>query len=179
MSACTGRGRPATLSCFGTAYPTRVGGRYGQGEATDNAKPFMEWLCNKERGPGAMANLRFGVRVHTLLHPRDCSLPAYARRHACTGVHVEADHDRACPCTRNTRSTRTLKGSHAASWRPLRYIALTEVLVSSLRTQLFGLGNRTTYPERFQAASRAFDRRVRELGALPIVERGEGDDNGG
>ena len=43
---------------------------------------------------------------------------------------------------------------------------------------MFGLGNQKTYPERFQAVGRAVDRRMLELGASAIVDRGEGDDNG-
>jgi sulfite reductase alpha subunit-like flavoprotein len=52
-------------------------------------------------------------------------------------------------------------------------------LLKQLQFGLFGLGNKRTYPDRFQSVGRAVDRRLLELGAMPMVPRGEGDDNGG
>jgi sulfite reductase alpha subunit-like flavoprotein len=45
--------------------------------------------------------------------------------------------------------------------------------------QVFGLGNSKTYPERFQAVGIAVDKRISDLGAKRLLERGVGDDNGG
>jgi sulfite reductase alpha subunit-like flavoprotein len=44
---------------------------------------------------------------------------------------------------------------------------------------VFGLGNSKTYPERFQAVGIAVDKRISELGAHRLLDRGIGDDNGG
>lgn len=78
---------------------------FGQGEGTDNAKSFFEWLKANER---------------------------------------EDDKSRFSP----------------------------------LRFAVFGLGMSQTYPARYQAAAKWVEKRMLELGAQEIVERGEGDDNG-
>lgn len=74
---------------------------YGEGEPTDNAKDFYEWLIDEARDPGSMAGVKYTV---------------------------------------------------------------------------FGLGNRTY--EHFNAIARVVDKRMHDLGATRVYERGEGDDDG-
>lgn len=45
----------------------------------------------------------------------------------------------------------------------------------SFLSQIFGLGNNMTFPERYQAVSKVLEQRMNELGAREIMPRGEGD----
>jgi NADPH-ferrihemoprotein reductase len=59
-----------------------------------------------------------------------------------------------------------------------REVASERHKLDNLKFGVFGLGMSQTYPERYQAAAKRLDKRLVELGARKIIDRGEGDDNG-
>ena len=88
---------------------------YGEGDPTDNAQDFHEWLKSTDAD---LQGLRFAVRVKNRLY---------------SDFHI------------------------------------------FLLLQVFGLGNKTY--EHYNSMARFFDKRMEELGAERVFERGEGDDD--
>jgi len=52
----------------------------------------------------------------------------------------------------------------------------TTTPLKGVKYAIFGLGSSAYGCERYQAVGKAVDKKLQELGARPICERGEGDD---